>query len=112
VTEGTPQTSLGPLVSIGHVRTGADDETVRREWESLVSRIEVLPAYEPALLGVDGFSHLIVVSWLDRIEVEQRQVLQVKPRGLLRFGVRLEELPTIGCSHAIPRLDPTPSGSA
>ena len=37
---------------------------------------------EPALLGLEGFSHVWVLWWFDRNDTkEQRSILQVHPRG-------------------------------
>ena len=37
---------------------------------------------EPALLGLDGYSHIWVLWWLDRNDTqEKRSILQVHPRG-------------------------------
>ena len=39
-------------------------------------------AFRPALLGLDGFSHVIVFYWFDKNDTPQkRSVLQVHPRG-------------------------------
>jgi tRNA-Thr(GGU) m(6)t(6)A37 methyltransferase TsaA len=38
--------------------------------------------YEPGLLGLDGFSHVLVFWWFDKNDTpEGRAVLQVHPRG-------------------------------
>jgi tRNA (adenine37-N6)-methyltransferase len=38
--------------------------------------------YQPGLLGLDGFSHVYVLWWLDRNDTpEKRSTLQVHPRG-------------------------------
>ena len=43
--------------------------------------IEIDPEYTDALLGVDGFSHLIVCYWFHENDTpEKRKVLQVHPR--------------------------------
>ncbi len=43
--------------------------------------IEIDPDYSAALLGVDGFSHLIVCYWFHQNDTpEKRKVLQVRPR--------------------------------
>ena len=40
------------------------------------------PAFEPALLGLDGFSHVWVLWWFDRNDTPaQRSILRVHPRG-------------------------------
>ena len=43
--------------------------------------IEVFADYTDALLGLDGFSHIIVLYWFDQNDTaEKRRVLQVHPR--------------------------------
>jgi tRNA (adenine37-N6)-methyltransferase len=38
--------------------------------------------YQPGLLGLDGFSHVHVIWWLDKNDTpEKRSILQVHPRG-------------------------------
>lgn len=55
---------------VGIVRVG-DEET----------RIEIDPAYTEALLGLDGFSHLMVIWWFHRNDTpESRATLRVHPR--------------------------------
>jgi tRNA (adenine37-N6)-methyltransferase len=43
--------------------------------------LEVFPAYREALLGLDGFSHVIVLYWFDQNDTpEKRATLKVRPR--------------------------------
>ena len=43
--------------------------------------IEIFSDYSDALLGLDGFSHILVFYWFDQNDTaEKRQVLQVHPR--------------------------------
>ena len=43
--------------------------------------IEVFADYTDALLGLDGFSHIMVLYWFDQNDTaEKRRVLQVHPR--------------------------------
>jgi tRNA-Thr(GGU) m(6)t(6)A37 methyltransferase TsaA len=43
--------------------------------------IEIYPKYRKALLGLDGFSHVIVLYWFDRNDTpEKRAELRVYPR--------------------------------
>ena len=46
-----------------------------------VSHIVIDPAYSDALEGIEDFSHVVVIFWLDRITAAQRRVLKVHPRG-------------------------------
>lgn len=43
--------------------------------------IDLLPRHAPALLGLEGFSHLLVLTWLDRVSDEERAVLGEHPGG-------------------------------
>jgi len=53
---------------------------VRKTSESI--EIVLDRAYQPGLLGLDGFSHVYVFYWFDRNDnPEKRSVLQVYPRG-------------------------------
>lgn len=46
------------------------------------TQIEVQKAFEAALLGLDGFSHIYVLYWLHENDTpEKRDTLQVHPRG-------------------------------
>jgi tRNA (Thr-GGU) A37 N-methylase len=82
--------------SVGVVRTRASDEEVRERSRELEATIEIFPEFEEALDGLDGFSHIFVLSHLDRLRPEQIGVLKVRPRRLVRKGFKLEELPLVG----------------
>ena len=65
---------------IGHV---ANDVTERGhiEAQDLTSQIVIDPSYSSALDGIEPFSHVVVVFWLDRTTEEERKTLKVHPRG-------------------------------
>ena len=53
---------------------------VRREGKSV--RIEISSKYADALLGLEGYSHVNVLYWMDKIDVPQkRRILRLHPRG-------------------------------
>jgi tRNA-Thr(GGU) m(6)t(6)A37 methyltransferase TsaA len=81
---------------VGVVRTEASDDDVRDRSQELEAKIEIFPEFEDALEGLDGFSHIFVLSHLDRLRPEQIGVLKVRPRRLVRKGFKLEELPLVG----------------
>lgn len=59
---------------IGHIKK-ADDRTL----------IVLDKQYQPGLLGLDGFSHVLVFWWFDKNDTpEGRSVLQVHPKGNLQ----------------------------
>jgi len=75
-------TDLAPLVltAIGIVRSPIQDP--RRATDSAAEcEIELAGALESALAGLDGFSHLIVVCWLDRVSDAERAILSERPGG-------------------------------
>ena len=44
--------------------------------------LDILPAFQDALSGLENFSHVIVLYWFDRNDrPEKRRILQVHPRG-------------------------------
>jgi tRNA-Thr(GGU) m(6)t(6)A37 methyltransferase TsaA len=92
------------------VHAGASDEEVRARWQQVESEIEVLPTYESALEGIDGFSHLMVLYFMHRLDTDARRTLRVKPRGLLRHGLSLDDLPTIGVFACDAPVRPNPIG--
>lgn len=96
------------LQPIGVVRHGYDDETLKDRWHELTSEIVLREELAPGLEKIDGFSHLFVMFWMHRLPEEARERLQIKPRGMLRLGLTLEELPTIGvfACDAPPRPNP------
>ena len=53
---------------------------VKKENESTILKLN--KDFEPALKGLDGFSHVWVLWWFDRNDTPQkRSILQVHPRG-------------------------------
>ena len=74
---GLPPVTVEP---IGWVRNTVTDPD-RHDWSGVRSRLVLRPELVRALAGLDGFSHVIVVCWLDRVTPEERQLLEVHPAG-------------------------------
>ena len=68
------------ITPIGVVRNGEADPA-RQDWSRVRSRIEMQPDLAPALDGLEGFSHVIVVGWLDRIPGALRERRRAHPAG-------------------------------
>lgn len=81
---------------IGVVHAREARESIKEKRADVVSEVEVFSQFEKALDGIEGFSHIFVISYLNQLRPEQIGHLKVKPRGLLRYGLKLEELPTVG----------------
>lgn len=96
--------------AIGVVRTNASDDELRDRHKDAESTIEILPEFQEALEGLEGFSHIFVLSYLNKLRPEQVGPLKVKPRRLLRRGFTLEELPLVGVFAIDSPTRPNPIG--
>jgi len=97
------------LNPIGFVKTDFTGEELRdRPIEELEADIEILDEYADGLEGIDGFSHLLVFFYLHKIPSENRKRLKVQPRIVTKYGLNLEEVPTVGvfCLDAPSRPNP------
>jgi len=100
---------LVSIKPIGVVHVDFNDDEIRTRWsEGVEGVIEVYEEYAEGLNGIDGFSHLIVIAYLDRVFDEQRKVLRVKPKRLKMLGFSEEELPEVGvfCTDSPHRPNP------
>ncbi len=98
------------LRPVGVVRTGAADEEIRERAEELEATVEVFPEFEDALDGLEGFSHIFVLSYLHKLRPEQIGPLKVRPRRLLKAGFKVEELPLVGVFAIDSPTRPNPIG--
>lgn len=94
---------------IGIIRTKASDPEVK-EKGGREGELEIYPEFAEGLEGIDGYSHLFVLVYFDRLRPEQVGPLKVKPRGLLRRGFKLEELPLLGVFALDSPTRPNPIG--
>lgn len=95
---------------VGIVRVSASQDEVREKRKDVLSRVEIFPQFEEALDGLDGFSHIFVIAYLNQLRPEQTGHLKVQPRGLLRYGLKLEELPFVGVFALDSPTRPNPIG--
>jgi tRNA (adenine37-N6)-methyltransferase len=94
---------------IGVVRTKGSDADIREKGD-LEGELEIYPEFAEGLEGIDGYSHLFVLVYFDRLRAEQIGPLRVKPRGLLRRGFKLDELPLLGVFALDSPTRPNPVG--
>lgn len=95
---------------VGVVRTEASDDEIRERSRELEATIEVFPEFQEGLDGLEGFSHIFVLSFLNRLKPEQIGPLKVRPRRLLRKGFKFEELPLVGVFALDSPTRPNPIG--
>ncbi|MGE5816987.1 MAG: tRNA (N6-threonylcarbamoyladenosine(37)-N6)-methyltransferase TrmO [Deltaproteobacteria bacterium] len=97
------------LRPIGVVHTKGTDAEVKEKGD-LEGELVIYPDFQEALEGIDGYSHLFVIVYFDRLRPEQIGPLRVKPRGLMRRGFTLEELPLLGVFALDSPTRPNPIG--
>lgn len=95
---------------IGQVRAQFSDSEIRVKSKDLEGELEIYPEFEPALEGIDGYSHLFVLAYFDRLRPDQIGPLQVKPRRLVNRGFKLDELPLLGVFALDSPTRPNPIG--
>ena len=88
--------------AIGYVQNGvAEKKDV--SWSSEISRIVIDPIYEKGLLGLDAFSHIIVVYYLHEAKFDMQKDLIRRPRGR-------EDMPMTGIFAQRAKDRPNPVG--
>jgi tRNA-Thr(GGU) m(6)t(6)A37 methyltransferase TsaA len=104
--------SKGEIVvrPVGLVRTSASKDDVRLRCKESDSTIEIYPDFRAALDGLQGFSHIFVLSYFNQLRPEQIGPLKVQPRRLLTKGFRLEDLPVVGVFAIDSPTRPNPIG--
>jgi tRNA-Thr(GGU) m(6)t(6)A37 methyltransferase TsaA len=95
---------------VGIVRTNATEAQVKEAEGGLEGELEFYPEFEPALEGIDGYSHLFVLCYFHKLRAEQIGPLQVKPKRLVKMGFKLEELPLLGVFALDSPSRPNPIG--
>lgn len=95
---------------IGQIKAQFSDADIRAEGNDLEGELEIYPEFEPALEGIDGYSHLFVLAYFDRLRPDQIGSLQVKPRRLVNRGFNLDELPLLGVFALDSPTRPNPIG--
>jgi tRNA (adenine37-N6)-methyltransferase len=74
---------------IGYVRNGVNETPKRKDWQlETVSELVIDPAWEVGLEGLEGFSHIVVIFYFDRI-ADEEVLLRVHP-------MHREDLPVTG----------------
>ncbi len=98
------------LKPIGVIHTDASDNQIKEEQREVEAIVEIFPEFEEALEGLDGYSHLFIISYLHKLRLDQIGFLKVKPKRLTRRGFSLEELPTLGVFALDSPTRPNPIG--
>ncbi len=95
---------------IGVVWTKAEDDEIRGESKDLEGVIEIFPEFEDALEGIDGYSHIFILCYFNKLRPDQVGPLKVKPRRLVKRGFKLDEIPELGVFALDSPTRPNPIG--
>ena len=88
---------------IGFVRTSADEKEIHANRKRVVSEVVLEGKLAPALRGIEAYSHVIVLFWMDKVPKEERARLTTHPRDK-------EDLPRVGIFAVRMRNRPNPIG--
>jgi tRNA-Thr(GGU) m(6)t(6)A37 methyltransferase TsaA len=95
---------------IGYVKTEMSDEDIKKANGNVISKIIIKEEYIDGLQGLEGYSHILVISYLNKLRDFEIGVLKVKPRRLTKYGLKLEELPEVGVFAVDSPARPNPIG--
>lgn len=84
------------LEIIGWVKHNYSDEEIKQHSSDKCGEIIIDHRFLDGLKGIDGFSHLILIAYLNKVSEDSRRVLVVKPKRLVKLGFSLDELPEVG----------------
>lgn len=90
------------LKPIGYVSSPVT-EKVDENWGGIILRILLKPEYVGALLGLEDFSHALIVTYLHQARYEKDKHRQRRPRGL-------ESMPKVGIFSQRVKDRPNPIG--
>ena len=90
------------LVPIGRVINGVEYPN-NVKWETITSEVVIAPQLVEALDGIDGFSHIVIIFYLDKVDEDRRSLLKVHPENK-------EELPLVGVFATRSPVRPNPIG--
>ncbi|MCX8188691.1 MAG: tRNA (N6-threonylcarbamoyladenosine(37)-N6)-methyltransferase TrmO [Nitrososphaeria archaeon] len=97
------------IYPVGVVHINVGDDVVRMH-ENLEGVIEVFEEFSEALYNIEGFSHLILITFLDRIDLRGRRVLKVRLRRAIEKGVPETLVPEVGVFACDSPNRPNPIG--
>ena len=98
------------LKPVGVVKAQASDNQIKKEHKEVEAVVEIFPEFEEALEGLDGYSHLFLLSYFHKLRHDQIGPLKVEPKRATRRGFKLEELPTVGVFTLDSPTRPNPIG--
>jgi tRNA-Thr(GGU) m(6)t(6)A37 methyltransferase TsaA len=90
------------FVPIGQVVNGIEYPNDVK-WETITSKVVIAPQLVEALDGIEGFSHVLIIFYLHKVDEDRRSLLKVHPENK-------EELPLVGVFATRSPIRPNPIG--
>lgn len=76
------------LEPIGWVRNGVRRPSRRRDWGAVRSDLVLREDLAEALLGLEDYSHVLVLTWLHLTGPEERALRRIYPQGDRRYPLQ------------------------
>lgn len=74
------------LRPIGKVRSEFGREEIRAKRHKIVSEVIIDPKYAEALDGIESYSHLFVIFYMDKVPLHETRLKKIHPRGRMDVG--------------------------
>ncbi|HEY8492089.1 MAG TPA: tRNA (N6-threonylcarbamoyladenosine(37)-N6)-methyltransferase TrmO, partial [Dehalococcoidia bacterium] len=76
------------LEPIGWVRNGVRRPSRTRDWRAVRSELVLREELAEALLGLEAYSHVLVLTWLHLVGPEERRLRRIHPQGDARYPLQ------------------------
>ena len=88
------------IIPVGTVRNSITDPGTR-DWDQVISEIELKEDMEPGLEQIEEFSHINVLFWMNQLPEGKRSTIKVHPKAR-------QDLPLVGvfATHSPARPNP------
>jgi len=98
------------VAPIGVVRVEADDGEVSKSTDGLRGMVEIFDKYSKGLEGIEGFSHIILFTFLNKVSEGERRTLMVRPKWLRELVSNPDNVPQVGVFNTHSPDRPNPVG--
>lgn len=89
------------LKNIGKIKSSySKNSEIKKD---IIANIIINKKYQDAIKGIDEYSHIIVLFWLNKITEKEKEYLTVHPRGR-------EDIPEVGIFSTRNKARPNPIG--
>jgi tRNA-Thr(GGU) m(6)t(6)A37 methyltransferase TsaA len=91
------------IYTVGVIKSPFTPESGNKQ--KIVADVILKKKYAPALKGIEDYSHIIILFWMQRISSSNRKILKINPRGR-------KDMPLVGVFATRSKARPNPIGLA